>query len=80
MEPNFVVMKLPDETAVEFVEILPFTPANRNNLIGWIAGRSDGEKYGCAYREFRPYQPASLWHANRRSRRCSFLVGKHIGV
>jgi len=31
---------------VEFVEILPFTPANRNNLIGWIAGRSDGAQYG----------------------------------
>ena len=46
MEPNFVLMKLPGETAVEFVEILPFTPANRNNLIGWIAGRSDGDKYG----------------------------------
>jgi len=46
MEPNFVLMKLPGETALEFVEILPFTPANRNNLIGWIAGRSDGEKYG----------------------------------
>jgi uncharacterized protein len=46
MAPNFVLMKLPGETAVEFVEILPFTPANRNNLIGWIAGRSDGEKYG----------------------------------
>jgi len=46
MEPNFVLMKLPDETSVEFVEILPFTPANRNNLIGWIAGRSDGAKYG----------------------------------
>ncbi len=42
MEPNFVLMKLPGETGVEFVEILPFTPANRNNLIGWIAGRSDG--------------------------------------
>ena len=27
-------------------EILPFTPANRNNLIGWIAGRSDGAQYG----------------------------------
>jgi uncharacterized membrane protein (UPF0182 family) len=27
--------------ALEFIEILPFTPANRNNLIGWIAGRSD---------------------------------------
>jgi uncharacterized membrane protein (UPF0182 family) len=46
MEPNFVLMKLPGETGVEFVEILPFTPANRNNLIGWIAGRSDGVQYG----------------------------------
>lgn len=46
MEPNFVLMKLPGETAVEFVGILPFTPANRNNLIGWIAGRSDGAQYG----------------------------------
>ena len=25
---------------------MPFTPANRNNLIGWIAGRSDGAHYG----------------------------------
>jgi hypothetical protein len=48
MEPNYVLMKLPGEAAVEFVEILPFTPANRNNLIGWIAGRSDGANYGTA--------------------------------
>ena len=41
-------MTLPGEQATEFVEILPFTPANRNNLIGWIAGRSDGEHYGTA--------------------------------
>ena len=46
MQPNFVLMKLPGETGEEFVEILPFTPANRNNLIGWIAGRSDGSAYG----------------------------------
>jgi uncharacterized protein len=46
MEPNFVLMKLPDESGMEFVEILPFTPASRNNLIGWIAGRSDGTHYG----------------------------------
>jgi uncharacterized membrane protein (UPF0182 family) len=46
MQPNFVLMKLPEETSLEFVEILPFTPANRNNLIGWIAGRSDGAHYG----------------------------------
>ncbi|MDP9052570.1 MAG: UPF0182 family protein [Acidobacteriota bacterium] len=46
MLPNFVLMKLPGEAGAEFVEILPFTPANRNNLIGWIAGRSDGDNYG----------------------------------
>jgi len=48
MDPNFVLMKLPGESNVEFVEILPFTPSNRNNMIGWIAGRSDGEDYGKA--------------------------------
>jgi len=46
MTPNFVLMKLPGESSTEFVEILPFTPSNRNNLIGWIAGRSDGAHYG----------------------------------
>jgi uncharacterized protein len=46
MEPNFVLMKLPGESNAEFIDILPFTPANRNNLIGWIAGRSDGANYG----------------------------------
>jgi uncharacterized protein len=48
MEPNYVLMTLPGEHDPEFIEILPFTPANRNNLIGWIAGRSDGEHYGQA--------------------------------
>jgi uncharacterized membrane protein (UPF0182 family) len=48
MVPNYVLMKLPGASSVEFVAILPFTPANRNNLIGWIAGRSDGEHYGTA--------------------------------
>jgi hypothetical protein len=48
MEPNFVLMKLPGESNLEFVEILPFTPSNRNNMIGWIAARSDGDHYGTA--------------------------------
>jgi uncharacterized protein len=46
MDPSFLLMKLPGEERLEFVEMLPFTPSNRNNLIGWIAGRSDGDKYG----------------------------------
>ncbi len=48
MEANFVLMKLPGERTPEFIEILPFTPSNRNNLIGWIAGRSDAPHYGKA--------------------------------
>ena len=49
MQPNYVLMKLPGENSgLEFVNILPFTPSNRNNLIGWIAGRSDGANYGSA--------------------------------
>jgi uncharacterized protein len=48
MQPNFVLMTLPGESNLEFVEILPFTPINRNNLIGWIAARADGANYGNA--------------------------------
>jgi uncharacterized membrane protein (UPF0182 family) len=47
IDPYFVLMQLPGEVQQhEFVLILPFTPANRNNMIGWMAGRSDGENYG----------------------------------
>ena len=47
MEPYFVLMQLPGEKeGLEFVEILPFTPSNRNNMIGWVAGRCDGDAYG----------------------------------
>jgi uncharacterized membrane protein (UPF0182 family) len=47
LDPYFVMMQLPGEQQKnEFVLILPFTPASRNNMIGWIAGRSDGENYG----------------------------------
>ena len=47
IEPYFVLMQLPGEKpGVEFVEILPFTPANRNNMIGWVAARCDGDAYG----------------------------------
>jgi len=47
IEPYFVLMRLPGEEAgEEFVPILPFTPANRRNMNGWMAGRSDGTDYG----------------------------------
>jgi uncharacterized membrane protein (UPF0182 family) len=46
IEPFYVLMSFPGESRLEFVSILPFTPANRNNLIGWVGARSDGENYG----------------------------------
>src|SRR5262249_6811991 len=46
IESYFVLMRFPGDRELEFVSILPFTPVNRNNLIGWIGGRSDGDKYG----------------------------------
>lgn len=47
IDPYYVLMQLPGEKINrEFVLILPFTPAGRNNLIGWMAGRCDGDEYG----------------------------------
>ncbi|MEG5033557.1 UPF0182 family protein [Microcoleus sp. AT3-D2] len=44
--PYYLITKLPTETEEEFILLLPFTPVSRNNLIAWIAGRSDGGNYG----------------------------------
>ena len=47
IDPYYVLIRLPGiDAGQEFVPILPFTPANRDNMIGWLAGRSDGENYG----------------------------------
>jgi len=44
--PYYLITKLPTETSEEFILLLPFTPVSRNNLIAWLAGRSDGGDYG----------------------------------
>jgi uncharacterized membrane protein (UPF0182 family) len=46
VEPYYVIMRLPDEDKEEFLLILPFTPVNKDNTIGWLAARCDGENYG----------------------------------
>lgn len=46
VEPYYVMWELPDSDDAEFVLMLPFTPKNRQVLIGWIAGLSDGDNYG----------------------------------
>ena len=45
MEPYYVILKLPDSDKPEFLLMLPFVPKGRDNVIAWLAARSD-EKYG----------------------------------
>jgi uncharacterized membrane protein (UPF0182 family) len=46
MQPYYTIMRLPGEPEPEFIQMLPFTPRNRDNLAAWLAARSDGEHYG----------------------------------
>jgi uncharacterized membrane protein (UPF0182 family) len=39
--PYYLIMKLPAETQEEFILLRPYTPAQRTNLIAWLAARSD---------------------------------------
>ncbi len=46
MEPYYIIMQLPGEEEPEFVQILPFIPEARENMVGWLAARSDEPNYG----------------------------------
>ena len=46
MDPYYVIMNLPGSEKEEFLLVLPFTPQNKNNMIAWMAARSDDENYG----------------------------------
>ncbi len=46
VEPYYIMWELPDSDEHEYTLILPFTPKNRQVLIGWIAGMCDDENYG----------------------------------
>jgi len=46
MDAYYIIMKLPQEKKEEFLLMLPFTPNNKDNMIAWLAGRSDMPDYG----------------------------------
>ncbi len=46
VSPYFAILRLPTGDRPEFVQLLPFTPVSRNNLVAWLAARSDGDNYG----------------------------------
>jgi uncharacterized protein len=44
--PTYVVATLPGEKEPEYLLILPFSPRGKDNLIGWMAARCDGDQLG----------------------------------
>ncbi len=46
MEPYYIIIKLPEEEREEFFLMTPFTPSKKDNMIGWLAARSDLPDYG----------------------------------
>ncbi|MGD9302143.1 MAG: UPF0182 family protein, partial [Desulfobacterales bacterium] len=46
MKPYYIIIKLPEEDKEEFLLMLPYTPAKKDNMIGWLAARSDLPNYG----------------------------------
>ncbi|MBD3374432.1 UPF0182 family protein [candidate division KSB1 bacterium] len=46
VEPYYIMWELPETDHAEFVLMLPFTPKNRQVMIGWIAGMCDPGNYG----------------------------------
>ena len=47
LEPYYTIMKLNAEASQEeFILMIPFTPARRENMIAWMAARCDAPNYG----------------------------------
>lgn len=46
VSPRHLVMKLPGESKEEFVFMMPFRPAGKDNLSAWLVARNDGANYG----------------------------------
>lgn len=46
MDPFYVLMQLPQESSEDFMMMMPFTPRNKDNMIGWMAAKSDPADYG----------------------------------
>jgi uncharacterized protein len=46
MVPYYTIMKLPGETDAEYIQMLPYTPRQKDNLAAWMVARSDGDHYG----------------------------------
>jgi uncharacterized membrane protein (UPF0182 family) len=46
LEPYYIEMRIPGESKAEYLQILPFTPFRKQNLVSWLAVRNDPPHYG----------------------------------
>jgi len=46
LRPYYLLMRLPGEADETFVLVLPFTPEGRQNIVAWMAAKSDPADYG----------------------------------
>jgi len=46
IEPYYALMRFPDFAKEEFMIMLPLTPISRDNMVAYLAGRSDGSHLG----------------------------------
>jgi uncharacterized membrane protein (UPF0182 family) len=46
MIPYYILMRLPGSEELEYLLMIPFTPQNRDNMIGWMAAKCDFPQYG----------------------------------
>ena len=46
MNPYYIIIKLPEGDKEEFLLMLPYTPSKKDNMIAWMAARSDLPHYG----------------------------------
>ena len=46
MDPYYIMTRLPKSDEQQFMLMTPMTPENRDNMIGWIAAKSDAPNYG----------------------------------
>ena len=46
IEPYYTIMRLPGEKREEFILLMLYNPSKKDNMIAWLAARSDGPHYG----------------------------------
>ncbi|UCF84448.1 MAG: UPF0182 family protein [Desulfobacteraceae bacterium] len=46
IEPYYIIIKVPEGDKEEFLLMTPFTPSKKDNMIAWLAARSDLPNYG----------------------------------